>query len=45
MPVYDGALAARGHEIAVFGLSSNIVGFSAGAAMLAAVTWLVVRRG
>lgn len=44
MPVYDGALAGRGHEIAVFGLSSNLVGFSAGAAMLAAATWLVVRR-
>lgn len=45
MPLYGGALASPGREIAVFGMNSNLLCFSAGAAMLAVATWLVARRG
>lgn len=44
MPLYGGALAGNSHEIAVFGLNSNLLGFGAAAAMLAAATVLVTRR-
>ncbi|QIQ85657.1 DUF6640 family protein [Erythrobacter sp.] len=44
MPAYGGALAGREHEILVFGVNSNLIGFGVGAAMLAAATWLVMRR-
>ena len=41
MPAYGGALAGLEHEIAVFGINSNLLGFGMAAAMLAAATWLV----
>jgi len=44
MPVYGGALAGEGHEIAVFGVDSNILGFGVAATMLAAATLIVLRR-
>jgi hypothetical protein len=44
MPLYGGALAGADHEIAVFGVNSNLAGFSAAAAMLAAATYIVKRR-
>ena len=44
MPVYGRALSAPGHEIAVLGLKSNLMGFGLAAGMLAVATWLVMRR-
>lgn len=44
MPSYGGALAGPSHEIGVFGINSNLLGFGVAAVMLAAATWLVIRR-
>jgi len=44
MPGYDGSLSGVGHGIFIFGVNSNLAGFAAAAAMLAAATFLVMRR-
>jgi len=40
-PVYDGALAGKGHALEVFGVNSNLIGFTVGAAMLGSAQFII----